>query len=53
MSPLAELDRLFRSEPWQNRIAYAFLLLLALLYLITQIAMVVVWIVGQAQLDIV
>ena len=48
---LIELRQLFQSEPWPNRIAYVVMLLLALLYLLSQIAMVLMWIAGEAQLD--
>lgn len=46
-----EFRQLFENQPWQNRIACIFMLLLALLYLVSQIGMAVLWIAGQAQLD--
>jgi len=48
---LTEFRQLFQNEPWPNRIAYVLMLLLALLYVVSQIAMVVLWIAGEAQLD--
>jgi hypothetical protein len=48
---VSELRQLFHGEPLQNRIAYVLMLLLALLYLLSQVGMAVLWIVGQAQLD--
>ena len=47
-----ELRQLFHQEPLQNRIAYILLLLLALIYLLSQIGMAMLWIAGQAQVDI-
>jgi hypothetical protein len=44
-------DRFFRSLPWQDRIAYAFLLLLAVLYVITQIGMLMIWIAGAGSIE--
>ena len=46
-----EFRQFFQSEPWPNRIAYVVMLLLALLYLLSQLAMIVMWIAGEAQLD--
>jgi hypothetical protein len=51
MSSIGELKRFIKDEPWQNRIAYTFMLLLAVLYLLGQIAMAIVWLAGEAQLD--
>jgi hypothetical protein len=51
MWPLPELSRLFKNQPWQNRVAYSLMLLLAVLYLLTQIAMAVMWLAGEAQID--
>jgi hypothetical protein len=48
---IADLQRLFKNESWENRIAYAFLLLLAVLYLLSQVAMAIVWLATEAQLD--
>jgi hypothetical protein len=48
---IAELRRLFQNQPWKNRIAYAFMLLLAVLYLLSQIVVGIVWLAGEAQLD--
>ena len=51
MSLIDDLQRLFKNESWQNRIVYALLLLLAVLYLLSQFAMAIVWLVTAAQLD--
>ena len=48
---IADLQRLFEHEPWRTRIAYALMLLFAALYLLTQIAMVIVWLATESQLD--
>lgn len=48
---LADLHRFFKSQPWQTRIAYALMLLLATIYLVTQILMAVMWLAGEAPLD--
>jgi hypothetical protein len=50
MSLMADLQQLFKNESWQNRIAYA-LLLLAVVYLLSQVAMAIVWLATEAQLD--
>jgi hypothetical protein len=51
MSLMADLQQLFKNESWQNRIAYALLLLLAVVYLLSQVAMAIVWLATEAQLD--
>jgi hypothetical protein len=51
MWSLGEVKSFFGNEPWQNRIAYIFMLLLAVLYLLSQIAMAIMWLAGGAQLD--
>ena len=51
MWPLRELSGLFKNQPWQNRVAYSLMLILAVLYLLTQIAMAVMWLAGEAQID--
>jgi hypothetical protein len=48
---VAELRKLFQGESLQKRTAYVLLMLLALLYLLSQIGMAVLWIAGQAQVD--
>ena len=48
---IAKLRQRFGNQPWGNRIACAFLLLLAVLYLLCQIGMAIVWLAGEAQLD--
>jgi hypothetical protein len=48
---IADLQRLFKNESWQDRIAYAVLLLLAVLYLLSQVAMAIVWLATEAQVD--
>jgi hypothetical protein len=50
---LADVQRLVRDESWKARIAYGSILFLALLYLVSQIGMAILWLAGQAQLDIV
>ena len=51
MRLIADLQTLFKNESWQNRIVYALLLLFAALYLLSQIAMALVWLATEAQLD--
>ena len=51
MWSISELKTFFKSEPWQNQIAYIFILTLALLYLASQVAMAIIWLAGEAQLD--
>lgn len=51
MAVAVGLHQFFKSEPWYRRIAYGLMALLALLYLVAQIAMVVLWFAGQGQLD--
>jgi hypothetical protein len=46
-----DFRQLFENEPWQNRVAYVLMLVLAVLYVVSQIAMAVLWIAGRAQLD--
>jgi hypothetical protein len=46
-----EFRRLFENERWPSRIAYILMLLLAVLYIVSQIAMAILWIAGEAQLD--
>lgn len=52
MSLTGALRQFFQSGSLQSRIAYLLLLLLALFYLVSQIGMAVLWITGQAQVDI-
>ncbi len=51
MTIVGGLHRLLEREPWYRRIAYALLALIAVLYVVTQIAMVVLWFAGEMQLD--
>ena len=51
MSGAVWLHEVFKNEPWHRRVVYTFLGLLAILYLLGQIAMVVLWLTGKAQLD--
>ena len=51
MWTVADLQRLFKKESWQIRIAYSVMMLLALVYLLTQILTAIVWLAGQAPLD--
>ena len=51
MSLIADFQRWFKNESWENRIASALLLLLAVLYLLSQVAMAIVWLATEAQLD--
>ena len=51
MWSLGEVKSFLRNEPWQNRVAYIFMLVLAVLYLTSQIAMAIIWLAGEAQLD--
>jgi len=51
MADAVGLHEIFKNEPCHRRIIYAFLAILAVLYLAGQIAMVVLWLTGKAQLD--
>ena len=51
MSTVSDLQRFFTKESWQNRIAYGVLLLFAVLYLLTQMLMAIMWVAGEAPLN--
>ena len=51
MWTVADMQRLFKRESWQIRIAYSVMMLLAVLYLLTQILTAIMWLAGEAPLD--